>query len=82
MRDRVLECILSRRRVDRALWHNAIGAIVEDRARDVFYMTYAFDESSRFGVRLSCSIMFALGAALLAIPTLITSFEVISQIGK
>lgn len=82
MRDRVLECILSRRRVDRALWHNATGVIVQDRARDVFYMTYTFDESSRFGLRLSCSVMFALGATLLAIPTLITSVEVISQIGK
>ncbi len=82
MRDRVLECILSRRRVDHALWHNATGVIVEDRARDVFYMTYAFDESSRFGVRLLCAVMFAFGATLLAIPTLITSFEVISQIGK
>lgn len=82
MRDRVLECILSRRRVDRALWHNATGVIVEDRARDVFYMTYTFDESSRFGMRLSCAVMFIIGSALLAIPTLITSFEVISQIGK
>lgn len=82
MTDRVLECILSKRRVDRALWHNATGVIVEDRARDVFYMTYTFDESSRFGMRLSCAVMFTIGSALLAIPTLITSFEVISQIGK
>jgi len=82
MLDRVLECILSKRRVERALWHNAVGVIVEDRARDVFYMAYAFDESSRFGAWLSCSFMFALGALLLAIPTVITSVEVIFQIGK
>ncbi|WP_290689726.1 MULTISPECIES: hypothetical protein [unclassified Haematobacter] len=82
MRDRVLECILSRRRVNLAIWQNATGVIVEDRARDVFYMTYAFDESTKFGVRLSCSVMFVLGAALLAIPTIITSLEVISQIAK
>ena len=82
MRDRVLECILSKRRVDRALWHNAVGVIVEDRARDVFYMTYAFDNWSKFCARLSCAIMFVLGATLLAIPTVITSLEVISQVWK
>ncbi len=82
MTDRVLECILSKRRVDRALWHNAIGVIVDDRARDVFYMAYSFDEWSKFGARLSCSAMFALGGVLLAIPTIITSVEVVSQIGK
>ncbi len=82
MTDRVLECILSKRRVDRALWHNAVGVIVEDRARDVFYMAYTFDEWSKFCVRLSCSSMFALGAILLAIPTIITTMEVVSQIGK
>ena len=82
MTDRVLECILSKRRVDRALWHNAIGVIVDDRARDVFYMAYSFDEWSKFGARLSCSIMFALGGVLLSIPTIITSVEVVSQISK
>jgi predicted membrane channel-forming protein YqfA (hemolysin III family) len=82
MTDRVLECILSKRRVDRALWHNAIGVVVDDRARDVFYMAYSFDEWSKFGARLSCSIMFAWGGALLSIPTIITSVEVVSQIGK
>jgi len=82
MTDRVLECILSKRRVDRALWHNAIGVIVDDRARDVFYMAYSFDEWSKFGARLSCSIMFALGGVLLSIPTIITSVEVVSQIGR
>lgn len=82
MTDRVLECILSKRRVDRALWHNAIGVIVDDRARDVFYMAYSFDEWSKFGARLSCSAMFTLGGVLLAIPTIITSVEVVSQIGK
>ncbi|MEO0893342.1 MAG: hypothetical protein AAFY35_12160 [Pseudomonadota bacterium] len=82
MTDRVLECILSKRRVDRALWHNAIGVIVNDRARDVFYMAYSFDEWSKFGARLSCSIMFALGGTLLSIPTIITSVEVISHIGQ
>ena len=81
MTDRVLECILSKRRVDRALWHNAVGVIVEDRARDVFYMAYTFDEWSEFTARLSCSVMFALGAVLLAVPTIITSLEVLSQIG-
>ena len=82
MTDRVLECILSKRRVDRALWHNAIGVIVTDRARDVFYMSYAFDEWSKFKARLCCVIMFSFGAMLLAIPTIITSLEVISQVGK
>jgi hypothetical protein len=82
MTDRVLECILSKRRVDRALWHNTIGVIVDDRARDVFYMTYAFDEWSRFSARLWCAVMFVFGAALLVIPTFITSFEVVSQVGK
>jgi len=82
MTDRVLECILSKRRVHRALWQNAIGVIVEHRARDVFYMAYTFDEWSKFGVRLCCAIMFYLGAVLLVIPTVITSFEVVSQIGK
>lgn len=82
MTDRVLECILSKRRVDRALWHNAIEVIRDDRASDVFYMAYSFDEWSKFGARLSCSIMFALGGTLLSIPTIITSIEVISQIGK
>lgn len=81
MTDRVLECILSKRRVERALWHNAIGVIVEDRARDVFYLTYTFDEWSKFGARLSCSALFAFGAVLLAIPTIITSIEVVSQVG-
>lgn len=80
--DRVLECILSKRRVDKVLWHNAIGVIVDDRARDVFYMAYSFDEWSKFGARLSCSIMFALGGVLLSVPTIITSVEVVSQIGK
>ena len=32
MTDRVLECILSKRRVDRAIWHNSVGVIVEHRA--------------------------------------------------
>lgn len=82
MRDRVLECILSKRRVHRAIWHNSIGVIVEHRARDVFYMAYAFDEWSRFGARLACAIMFLLGGILLAIPTVITSLEVISQAWK
>lgn len=82
MTDRVLECILSKRRVDRALWYNAIGVIVDDRSREVFYMAYSFDEWSKFGARLSCSVMFALGGVLLAIPTIITSVEVVSQIGK
>lgn len=82
MTSRVLECILSKRRVDRTLWHNAIGAIVDDRARDVLYMAYSFDEWSKFGARLSCSIMFALGGLFLSVPTLITSVEVVSQIGK
>jgi hypothetical protein len=82
MTDRVLECILSKRRVERALWQNAIGVIVEDRAREVFYMAHTFDEWSKFGARLSCSAMFAFGAILLAVPTIITSIEVISQIGN
>lgn len=82
IRENVLECILSKRRVDRALWHMAIGAIVDHRSRDVFYMTYTFDEWSKFGARFCCAVMFLLGATLLAIPTLITSLEVISQVGK
>lgn len=82
MTDRVLECILSRRRVDRAIWHNAIGVIFEHRARDVFYLAYTFDEWSKFGARLTCATMFLLGGILLAIPTLITSLEVISQAWK
>lgn len=79
MTDRVLECILSKRRVDRAIWHNSVGAIVAHRARDVFYLAYTFDEWSRFGARLACATMFLLGGILLAIPTLITSLEIISQ---
>jgi len=82
MTDRVLECILSKRRVDRAIWHNSVGVIVEHRARDVFYLAYTFDEWSRFGARLACATMFLLGGILLAIPTLITSLEVISQAWK
>jgi hypothetical protein len=82
MTDRVLECILSKRRVDRAIWHNSVGVIVEHRARDVFYLAYTFDEWSRFGARLACASMFLLGGILLAIPTVITSLEVISQAWK
>lgn len=82
MTDRILDCILSKRRVDRAIWHNLVGVIVEHRARDVFYLAYTFDEWSRFGARLACATMFLLGGILLAIPTLITSLEVISQAWK
>ena len=75
----VLECIISKRRADRAIWHNLTGTIVSDRAREVFYMTYAFDEYSKFYARLACTIMFGLGAIFLFVPTVTTSIEVASQ---
>lgn len=78
----VLESILAQRRVDRAIWGNCIQAIVEHRARDVFYMAYTFEEWSRFRARLSCAIMFTLGGLFLLVPTVITSVEVISEIGR
>ncbi|MGY6643934.1 MAG: hypothetical protein ACXIVD_01840 [Salinarimonas sp.] len=75
----VLECIIAKRRVDRAMWHNLTGTIVNDRAREVFYMTYAFDEYSKFYARLACTIMFGLGAIFLLVPTITTSIEIASQ---
>ena len=78
--DQVLECILAKRRVERAYWQMATGAIVDHRAREVFYMTYTFDEWSKFTARLTCAAMFALGATLLSLPTLITSVEVLAQL--
>jgi hypothetical protein len=79
MTDRVLECILMRRRVDRVLWLSAIDVIVKDRARDVLYMAYTFDEWSNFPMRLASATMFLVGGILLAIPTIVTSVEVVSQ---
>lgn len=82
MTDRVLECILAKRRAEHALWHNAVGIIVETRARDVFYMAYTFDEWSKFSTRLVCSSMFFFGTIFLIVPTAITTWEVILQIGN
>jgi predicted membrane channel-forming protein YqfA (hemolysin III family) len=78
--DQVLEFLLSKRRVDRVYWHMAIGAIVKHRPREVFYMTYTFDEWSRFSARVSCAAMFAIGGIFLALPTLITSAEILAQV--
>jgi len=77
--DHVLECIIAKRRAERAIWHNLTGTIVADRAREVFYMTFAFDEYSKFYARIACTIMFGLGAIFLLVPTVITSIEVASQ---
>lgn len=82
IRERVLDCILNQRRAERAVWHELFGTIADNRARDVFYMTYAYDEWSKFFWRISCVVMFGFGSLLLVIPTVITSIEVASHVWK
>lgn len=79
MTDKIMELMLSERRVERA-FHMPLYHAANDLSKEVFYVGYRIDDFRNFPIRLLINALFILGLIFLLIPTFTTMLVILASV--